>query len=94
MAPMGDMPNVPRNKMSFCPRKTQYRPISEDRIGNCEPAILKSYFMCTFYLIKLSLYDIKITLDSEEKCKLFSWRAQQKKWLIQSLIEKREGKIV
>jgi hypothetical protein len=60
----------------------------------CEPAILKSYFMCTFYLIKLPLCDIKITLDCEEKCKLFSWRAQQKKWPIQSLIEKREGKIV
>ena len=50
--------------------------------------------MCTFYLIKLPLCDISITLDSEEKCKLFSWRAQQKKWPIQSLIEKREGKIV
>ena len=50
--------------------------------------------MCTFYLIKLSLYDIKITLDSEKKCKLFSLRAQPKKWPIQSLIEKREGKIV
>ena len=62
--------------------------------GNCEPAILKSYFMCTFYLIKLPLCDIKITLDSEEKCKLFSWCAQQKKWPIQTLIEKREGKIV
>jgi hypothetical protein len=61
---------------------------------NCEAAILKSYFMCTFYLIILPLCDIKITLDSEEKCKLFSWRAQQKKWPIQSLIEKREGKIV
>ena len=60
----------------------------------CEPAILKSYFMCTFYLIKLPLCDIKITLDSEKKCKLFSGRAQQKKWPIQSLIEKREGKIV
>ena len=61
---------------------------------NCEPAILKSYFICRFYLIILPLCDIKITLDSEEKCKLFSWRAQQKKWPIQSLIEKREGKIV
>ena len=60
----------------------------------CEPANLKGYIMCTFYLIKLPLCDIKITLDSEEKCKLFSWCAQQKKWPIQSHIEKREGKIV
>jgi len=50
--------------------------------------------MSTFFLIKFPLYDIKITLDSEKKCKLFSWCAQQKKWPIQSHIEKREGKIV
>ena len=68
---------------------------SQDHTSNkCDPAILNSYIMCKFYLIKLPLCDIKITLDSEKKCKLFSWRAQQKKWPIQSLIEKREGKIV
>ena len=50
--------------------------------------------MCIFYLTKLSLHDIKITLHSEEKCKLFFMAGTTKKWPIQSLIEKREGKIV
>ena len=61
--------------------------------GICERAILKSDFMCTIYLIKLSLYDIKITLHFEEKFNIFLWWVQEK-WPIQSLIEKREGKIV
>ena len=60
----------------------------------CEPANLKSYIMCTFYLTKFSSHDIKITLHFETKYKLFLWRAQQIKWLIQSLIEKREETIV
>jgi hypothetical protein len=50
--------------------------------------------MCTFFLIKFPLYDIKNTLHSEEKCKLFFMAVTTKKWPIQSHIEKREGKIV
>ncbi len=50
--------------------------------------------MCIFYLTKLSLHDIKFILHFEKKYKLILWRAQQKKWSIQSLIEKREEKIV
>jgi hypothetical protein len=60
----------------------------------CEPANLKGYIMCTFYLIKLPLCDIKITLDSEEKCNFIFMAGTTKKWPIQSLIEKREEKIV
>jgi len=52
--------------------------IREDYINICEPAKLKSYFMCIFILTKLFLCDIKITLHSEEKYKNFLWRAQQK----------------
>jgi hypothetical protein len=50
--------------------------------------------MCKFFLIKLPLYDIKITFHCEEKCKLFFMAVTTKKWPIQSHIEKREGKIV
>ena len=50
--------------------------------------------MCTFYLTKLSLPDIKITLHFEEKCKLFFMAGTTEKWPIQSPIEKREGTIV
>jgi hypothetical protein len=50
--------------------------------------------MCIFYLIKFPLCDIKITLDCEEKCNFIFMAGTTKKWPIQSLIEKREEKIV
>jgi len=44
---------------------------------SCEPAILKSYIMCTIFLTKESLHDIKIMLHPEVKFNIFSWRVQQ-----------------
>ena len=35
-------------------------------ISICEKAILKSYIMCTVYLTKLSVYEIKKTLHVEK----------------------------
>ena len=46
-------------------------------IINCEPASLKSYIMCTFFLTKKSLYDTKAMPHPGVKFNIFSWRVQQ-----------------